>query len=66
MTTVGGMLPKGFDTPGNFLATLLQQHLKLQKNLIVIIKFMRSSFEVSSVAATELPKSCLVYRSLYI
>ena len=37
--------PKAVHTPG------LQQHLKLQKNLIVIIKFMRSSFEVSSVTA---------------
>ena len=29
-------------------------------NLIVIIEFMRSPFEASSVAATKLPKSCLV------
>ena len=28
--------------------------------MIVIIKFMRSYLEVSSVAATKLPKSCLV------
>ena len=29
-------------------------------NIIVIIKFMRCSFVVSSVAATKLPESCLV------